>query len=118
MHANEERETVPMKSLIAPLTPLIQRILSLQKVLLLQWSWLLKGNSAFYQQHETVLNLMKINEDLAACYQNIQETSQGSALEALYLNRIRFLEDMRFQILHELHGLDLSSYSAMPLKTV
>ncbi len=63
-------------------------------------------------------SLANLNEDIEKCYRMVRECETGSETEKRYLERIRVLEDSRFELLQKINGQNVERYNTLPLDVV
>ena len=66
---------------------------------------------------ELLIELAKMNAELEEYYVKVRHSSVGSKVEERMLEKIRKLEDERFQILHLINGTSIEDYNILPAAT-
>jgi hypothetical protein len=66
------------------------------------------------QRRQLELTIRGIDGEINECYAKIADGLGGIDGEALYLDRIRRMEDLRFQLLARLNGDRLEGYNTLP----
>lgn len=66
---------------------------------------------------ELLIELAKTNAELEEYYVKVRHSSVGSRVEERMLEKIRRLEDHRFQVLYQINGRSIEDYNILPLST-
>lgn len=104
----------PLKHMMEKLHGELEGIGSLKKEMMLRLALLRHQKSPDQHKLELLIELTRLNRELEAKARKVRTLPCGTTEENVYVERIRDLEDERFQLLSALNGKQIAEYNWSP----